>query len=164
MDGKLRNMTSLYLRQGDRLLLLYRVGSGVVADSYIGTAGGHFEKDELNDARACVLRELYEETGLTEGDIRDLRLRYVTLRLKNGELRQNYYFFAELPESDRLIESNEGCLKWFDLQEMAEPQVEMPYSARYVVMHYVRKGRDTDALYIGASTASGVVFTEISEF
>ena len=164
MDGKLRNMTSLYLRQGNRLLLLYRVGSGVIADSYIGTAGGHFEKDELNDARACVLRELYEETGLTEGDIRDLRLRYVTLRLKNGELRQNYYFFAELPESDRLIESNEGCLKWFDLQEMAEPQVEMPYSARYVVMHYARKGRDTDALYIGASAASGVVFTEISEF
>lgn len=30
MDGKLRNMTSLYLRQGNRLLLLYRIGSKVI--------------------------------------------------------------------------------------------------------------------------------------
>ena len=164
MDGKLRNMTSLYLRQGDRLLLLYRVGSGVVADSYIGTAGGHFEKDELNDARACVLRELYEETGLAEADIRDLRLRYVTLRLKNGELRQNYYFFAELPQASRPFVSNEGRLKWFDLRALEDPQIEMPFSARYVVIHYARTGKDTDALYIGASAASGVVFTEIAEF
>lgn len=93
MDGKLRNMTSVYLRHGDKLLLLYRIGSRIVADSYTGTAGRHFEKDELNDAKACVLRELYEETGLTEREIGNLSLRYVTFRLKNGELRQNYYFF-----------------------------------------------------------------------
>ncbi len=65
MGGKLRNMTSLYLRQGNRLLLLYRIGSKAVSDSYIASAGGHFEKEELNDAKACVLRELYEGTGLT---------------------------------------------------------------------------------------------------
>ena len=28
--------------------------------------GGHFEQAELNDPRACALRELQEETGLTE--------------------------------------------------------------------------------------------------
>ena len=84
MNGKLRNMTGLYLRQGDRLLLLYRIGSSVVADSYIPAAGGHFEKAELNDARACVLRELYEETGLTERDIENLALRYIAMRMKNG--------------------------------------------------------------------------------
>ncbi len=111
MNGKLRNMTSLYLRQGNRLLLLYRIGSRVVSDSYTASAGGHFEPEELNDARACALRELYEETGLTEREIDKLSLRYVTLRLKNNEIRQNYYFFANLTDCGKVITSNEGNLR-----------------------------------------------------
>ena len=71
MDGKLRNMTAVYLLHGDEILFLYRQGSRVVGDSYVGTAGGHFEKDELNDARACVLREAYEELGLPSLTWRD---------------------------------------------------------------------------------------------
>lgn len=74
MDGKLRNMTSLYLRQGNRLLLLYRIGSKVVHDSYTASAGGHFEKEELNDAKACVLRELYDEHGIIIMNIYDFLL------------------------------------------------------------------------------------------
>lgn len=164
MDGKLRNMTSLYLRSGDKLLLLYRVGSSVIDDSYIATAGGHFEKDELNDAKTCALRELYEETGLTEKDIHNLSLRYVTLRLKNGEIRQNYYFFADLIDGEKTITSNEGELKWFSLDELLEAPPEMPFSAHYVVKHYAETGKDNDSLYVGASAESGVVFTEITEF
>ena len=164
MDGKLRNMTSLYLRSGDKLLLLYRVGSSVIDDSYIATAGGHFEKNELNDAKACTLRELYEETGLTEQDINNLSLRYVTLRLKNGEIRQNYYFFADLTDGEKTITSNEGELKWFSLDELLEAPPEMPFSAHYVVKHYAETGKDNDSLYVGASAGSGVVFTEIGEF
>ena len=64
MDGKLRNMTSIYLTQGDKILLLYRQGGRVVSDTWVASAGGHFEPYELNDARACVLRELREEIGL----------------------------------------------------------------------------------------------------
>ena len=55
MDGKLRPMTAVYVLQGEKILLLYRVGSRVVAPSFCGV-GGHFEKEELCDARACVLR------------------------------------------------------------------------------------------------------------
>ncbi|MCH5263832.1 MAG: NUDIX domain-containing protein [Lachnospiraceae bacterium] len=117
MDGKLRNMAGLYLRHGNQLLLLYRIGSRVISDSYTASAGGHFEQDELNDAKACVLRELYEETRLTEQDIDNLSLRYVTLRLKNGELRQNYYFFADLIDHAKEITSNEGNLEWFQMEE-----------------------------------------------
>ena len=90
---KLRNMTSIYLRRGDKLLLLYRIGSRVIGNSYTGTAGGHMEEAELNNPRDCVLRELQEETGLSESDVENLQFRYITLRLKNGEVRQNYYFF-----------------------------------------------------------------------
>lgn len=164
MNGKLRNMTSLYLRQGNRLLLLYRIGSKVVHDSYTASAGGHFEKEELNDAKACVLRELYEETGLTDGEIQNLSLRYVTLRLKNDEIRQNYYFFTDLADSDKVIASNEGRLKWFPMEELSETMPDMPFTAKYVVKHYLKIGKDTDVLYAGIATESGVVFTEMKEF
>ena len=60
MDGTLRNMTSIYISKGNKMLLLYRQGSKVVNDVWVGSAGGHFEEFELNDARACVLRELQE--------------------------------------------------------------------------------------------------------
>ncbi len=164
MTGKLRNMTSLYLRQGNRLLLLYRMGSKVVSDSYIASAGGHFEKEELNDARACVLRELYEETGLTEREIDKLSLRYITLRLKNNEIRQNYYFFADLMDCQKVITSNEGKLEWFEIGNLSDNMPEMPFSAQYVVKHYIEIGKDTDALYGGVATESGVIFTEMKEF
>ena len=54
MDGKLRCMTSVYLSKNNKMLLLYRQGSSVVNNLWIGSAGGHFEKDELNDSGACV--------------------------------------------------------------------------------------------------------------
>ena len=83
MTAKLRNMTSLYIFKGDKVLLLYRQGSRVVNDMWIGSAGGHFEPEELNDAKACVLRELNEELELAEKDLVHLELRYVTLRRCN---------------------------------------------------------------------------------
>ncbi len=42
-------MTAVYLTAGERILLLYRTGSRVIGDSWTGTAGGHFEPEELND-------------------------------------------------------------------------------------------------------------------
>ena len=92
MDGKLRNMTSVYLLQKDKILLLHRLGSKVVGNSYVGAAGGHFEPGEISDARACVRRERKEETGLDELALEDLTMRYVTLRLKNGEVSVNIDF------------------------------------------------------------------------
>ena len=164
MDGKLRNMTGLYFWRGNQLLLLYRVGSRVISDSYTASAGGHFEKEELNNAKACVLRELYEETGLTEQDIDNLSLRYVTIRLKNGELRQNYYFFADLIDDTKEIISNEGNLEWFQMEELSKNPPEMPFTAQYVVKHYIETGKNTDVLYAGIATKDGVVFTEMEEF
>ena len=54
----LRNMTSLYLWSEDGILCLYRIGSRVANHKFIGTAGGHFEPEELNDPQACILREM----------------------------------------------------------------------------------------------------------
>ena len=163
MDGKLRNMTSIYLYDdNNKVLLLYRVGSRVVNNAYIGTAGGHFEKEELNDAKKCILRELYEEVGVTTDDITEPELRYVTLRYKKGEIRQNYYFFAKLINKDKVIKSNEGELKWFDYSETEE--INMPHTAKYVLQHYIKEGRKNNKLYGGVAIPSGIEFTELNEF
>jgi len=162
MDGRLRNMASIYILDKDAMLLLYRVGSRVVAPSWCGI-GGHFEKDELSDARACVLRELFEEMRLTEGDLARLAHRYVTLRLKNGEIRINHYFFAQLREGVRVdLVCEEGRPAWMKLDQL--PDLDMPHTARAVLRHYLDTGRHTDCLYCGCAVKDGVRFEALDEF
>lgn len=91
------------------MLLLYREGGRVVNHVCTGSAGGHFEEYELNDAKAYVVREMEEELGLKLDDIEGLTLRYVTLRYTKGEIRQNYYFFANLKDNvNDYLQSNQG--------------------------------------------------------
>lgn len=166
MQGKLRNMTGVYLMHCDKILLLYRQGSKVVNNLWVASAGGHFEESELNDARACVLRELKEELAVTEDMLENFRMRYVALRNVKGEIRQNYYFFAELKadkdiEAEREFTSNEGTLKWFPLSEVNS--LEMPFTAQCVIEHYLREGRYTNVLYGGVADGEKLIFTEMPE-
>lgn len=162
MNGKLRNMTAIYLLKGERVLLLYRQGGKVVNNVWTGSAGGHFEPAELNDPKKCVLRELQEELGLLEKNLVGLSMRYVTLRYTNGEIRQNYYFFAELKvDVDENLTSTEGTCKWFSLDQTHA--LEMPLSAKGVVEHFCEVGRFTDKLYVGATNSEGTEFKELLE-
>lgn len=161
MDGKLRNMTSLYIADETGVLCLYRVGSRVANNLYVGSAGGHFEKEELNDARACVLREAEEELGIRESDLLDLKLRYITHRLKNGEIRQNYYFFAR-QKQERVLASTEGKLRWVPYEEV--PALDMPMSAKHMILHYTAVGRFDDKLYCGITRQEGTDFVPMEEF
>lgn len=104
-----------------------------------------------------------EELALCENDIENLSLGYVTLRRTNGEIRQNYYFFANLKEyiNDDL-QSNEGQVKWFSLKEIGA--LEMPYTAKYVMEHYCAKGQFSDKIYAGVTNENGVEFIELAEF
>lgn len=158
----LRPMTAVYLTRGDKILLLYRIGSRVVGNSYTGSAGGHIEAEEYRDPKACVLRELQEETGLTADTLDGLALRYITMRNKNGEVRQNYYYFAELKDGFVAQDSTEGRLEWRDMNDLDD--LPMPVTARHVVDHYLAVGRFTDRLYGGITTEKGPVFAEMTDF
>ena len=161
MDIKLRNMTSIYLIREGEVLCLYRIGSRVANNKYIGSAGGHFEPDELNDPEKCVLREMQEELGLTVSDVEGLTLRYITHRLVGGEIRQNYYFFARLKQ-ERELTSTEGNLRWVPYDEI--PSLEMPVSAKHMILHYVKEGRYTDYLYCGITEETGTQFVVMKDF
>lgn len=158
--GKLRNMASVYLRRGNQLLLLFRQGKSIVSNMWIGSAGGHFEANEVHDAKACVLRELYEELGLTEQVLKNLSLRYITLRYTDGEIRQNYYFFADLTnEVVGTPLSTEGITRWYSMDTLTD--LPMPFTARYVVDHYIAIGQFDNALYGGLANSNSVTFQKL---
>ena len=152
----LRPMTAVYLLHGERILLLHRKGSRVAEGKWIGAAGGHMEPREIADPTACVLREMQEELALGPDALEGLALRYVTLRRAGTEIRQNYYFFARLKEEVSL-RSNEGTLRWFSLEELET--LEMPFSARYMMRHYLRTGRYDSMVYAGVADETTVHFT-----
>ena len=60
----MHNSTLCYVIQGDQVLMLHRVKkkNDVNKDKWIGI-GGKFEQEESPDE--CLLRECWEETGLT---------------------------------------------------------------------------------------------------
>lgn len=47
---------------------------------------------------------------------------------------------------------------------LLEDAPEMPFSAQYVISHYVKIGKDNEKLYAGFATESGVAFAEMREF
>ena len=120
------------------------------------------ESDEYRDPKACVLREMKEEIGLTEDALDGLKLRYITMRNKNGEIRQNYYYFAEIKAGFDVSSSNEGRLEWHSLGSL--DTLPMPVTARYVVDHYMKVGRYDDKLYGGLTTSDGPVFAVMDDF
>lgn len=153
-----RNMVSLFLQNGDgELLLLHREGGRVANGLWVAGCGGHMEKDELNNARQAVLREMKEELGLEEGALAGLSLRYITLRNAGDEIRINYYFFARLTAGEKkMLVSNEGQLKWCEEQEIL--QLPMPVTAHHVMEHYFSVGRHTSTLYGGVGDENGMQF------
>ena len=157
MNIGLRLMTAIYLIKDNQFLLLYRQGGKVVNHVYTGSAGGHLEQEELRDPQACVLRELEEELAISREHIRDLELRYVALRSFKGEIRQNFYYFAELSEdAPPEIRSNEGVLRWVDFEEALS--LEMPFCAKFAIEHYLKIGRYDHRLYGGTATQTSLKF------
>lgn len=145
MNGKLRNMATIYIKKDNKMLLLDRIGSRVVSRCWCGV-GGHFEPDELNNAKAAVLREMNEEIGLVENDLYNFDLRYIALRLVKDELRINYYFFADLKDGAKIKHTcNEGILKWVDFDKVNSKK--MPFTAQKVIEHYLETGIETNQLY-----------------
>ncbi|MBE6999363.1 MAG: NUDIX domain-containing protein [Ruminococcaceae bacterium] len=162
MTPKQRNMTTIFLESNGKILLLYREGGRVVNHVWVGCAGGHMEPEELNDAAACVLRELEEELGITPEEITDVKLRYLTTSYAKGEIRLNYYFFAKLPDGQsRKLSSNEGELRWFAPEEI--PELSMAFTAHFVMEHYFKVGQYTSEIYGGVANRKNVVFVPMPE-
>lgn len=164
---KLRNMTSVYILNGDKVLLIKRVGSSLFSKPIWCGIGGHFEEGELNKPHECCLRELYEETNIKRDDLGNLNLKYITLRRKNDEIRQQYIFFAELKnENISLPLCDEGELHWIRTDDIFT--LPMSITNEKCLRHYFEHGKHDGFVYNAAVSTENnipcVNFSVLAEF
>ena len=107
----MRNTTLCYI-QNDKgqTLLLHRVKkeNDLNKDKWIGVGGGFEDKESPED---CLLREVWEETGLTLTSYRYRGI--VTFVSDEWETEYMHLFTADGYEGE-MIDCNEGTLEWVD--------------------------------------------------
>lgn len=147
---RIRLLTAAYLFNNDHVLLLKRSkGRQLAADLWTGI-GGHIEKDELNEPKMACLREIFEETGIHESKIKNLKLRYIILRKDKEEIRQHYIFWGNTSQWTT-VDSDEGQLHWIPIADVTK--LEMPLSVKYTFEHFLTEPNE-QRIYIG--TISGL--------
>ena len=107
----MKNTTLCYIRRGDEYLMLHRIKkkNDINQDKWIGV-GGKFEGTESPDE--CLLREVYEETGLT---LTSWQCRGVVTFLQesdNGLFGEFMYLFTADSFEGSLKDCDEGQLQW----------------------------------------------------
>ena len=104
----MHNSTLCYVIQGDQVLMLHRVKkkNDVNKDKWIGI-GGKFEQEESPDE--CLLRECWEETGLT---LTSCQCRGVVTFLQEGGEGEYMYLFTADGFEGNLHDCPEGDLQW----------------------------------------------------
>ena len=104
----MRNTTLCYVTQGDQVLMLHRVKkkNDINHDKWIGI-GGKFLPEESPDE--CVLREAWEETGLT---LTSWRCCGVVTFLNEGSDGEYMYLFTADGFEGEMHECGEGNLEW----------------------------------------------------
>ena len=102
------NTTLCYITRGSEVLMLHRVKkkNDINKDKWIGI-GGKFEGEESPDE--CLLRETYEETGLT---LTRWRCRGVVTFLNENCPGEFMYLFTADALSGELKDCDEGDLQW----------------------------------------------------
>ena len=109
------NTTLCYILRGNDVLMLHRVKkkNDLNQDKWIGI-GGKFEGDETPDE--CLLREAYEETGLT---LTNWQCRGVVTFLTNGPWDGEYmYLFTADGFEGELKTCDEGDLQWISRDQL----------------------------------------------
>lgn len=103
------NLTTLcYIMQDDKYLMMHRVKKehDINKDKWVGV-GGHFEADESPEE--CLLREVYEETGLT---LKEWKLRGIVTFICDRCQTEYMFLYTATDFEGHIGECNEGELEW----------------------------------------------------
>jgi len=143
-------LTVAFLTHGSHLLLIRRSPNARMFPDTWAPVGGHLEDQEIDTPRAACLREIREETGLTDEHLVDLSLRYVVHRRSRDEIRTQYVYFGSTSRSD-VHRTEEGELCWIPLDDV--PALNVSATTRFTLEHYLRAGSRTDCVYVGTMDA-----------
>lgn len=110
------NTTLCYIEKDNKYLMLHRTKkeNDLNEGKWIGV-GGKFEKNETPEE--CLLREVKEETGLT---LTSYRLRAVITFISDEWETEYMYLFTADGFEGKLIQCNEGELKWIDKDKILD--------------------------------------------
>jgi 8-oxo-dGTP diphosphatase len=144
----LRVMAGAFLMNGNDFLLMKRSPEKQFYPGLWASVGGHAEPGEINDPQAACLREINEETGISEKELSGLALRYIVLRRAKDEIRVSYVYFGEA-NTRSVIGNDEGELHWIGRDEL----LDRPMSAmnELILERYLAVGPEKDVM-VGALT------------
>ena len=110
----MKNTTLCYIEQNNKYLMLHRVKkeNDLNKDKWVGV-GGKFEENETPDE--CILRETYEETGLT---LLKYRLRGIITFISDKWEGEYMYLYTATEFEGDICECSEGNLEWVDKSEV----------------------------------------------
>lgn len=131
---KLRTMATAFLTNNEDFLLMKRSMERKFAPGLWAGVGGHLEPDEINNPGLACIREVHEETGLTEEDIFDLKLKYIILRRSKDEIRVSYIYFGRTNVRE-LKDTDEGDLFWINRNELFDRKLSIMNEV--VLKHYL---------------------------
>lgn len=117
----MKNTTLCYLLKGDSVLLLHRVKkeNDLNHDKWIGI-GGKFEENESPEE--CLVREAWEETGLT---LTGYQYRGIVTFVSDRWEGEYMHLYTATEWTGTIKECDEGVLEWVSLEKMKElPQWE----------------------------------------
>ncbi len=108
------NTTLCYIEKDKKYLMLHRVKkvNDLNQDKWIGI-GGKFEDGETPEE--CVLREAYEETGLT---LQNLEYRGILTFVSDKWPTEYIHLFYSNEFSGDLIDCDEGELEWVPIEKV----------------------------------------------
>lgn len=142
-------MATAFLFRGDEVLLMKKQPGRISDEAFWSGLGGHLESSELNHPRSACLREIFEESGVRESDLTELRLRYLLLRIKGDEIRQQFVYFGATTRSG-FTNSDEGELHWVKKDDA--PSLPMSAIVR-LMLAYDFERADSSGIRVGTITS-----------
>lgn len=139
--------TALLMNEHNELLMMKRSLKRTLSPGLWAAVGGHLEPYELNNPRAACLREIMEETGITEDEISGLRMQYILLRLNKTEIRQQFFYIGRTNQNPK-FNTDEGELHWIPRDKVLQRPI--PFIFRSLLEHYWQHG-DSPHPWIGSA-------------
>jgi 8-oxo-dGTP diphosphatase len=145
---EVRQMATAFLFNQEKVLMIKKASSRLSATEFWSGLGGHLEPAELNHPRKACIREIYEESGLQEKEIDELKLRYILLRIKEEEIRQQFVYFGKIEKTD-FTNSEEGELYWINKDDLL--MLNLSRIIYFMLEHYFENS-DQEEIMVGTIT------------